>query len=391
MAPMATQRDFYEVLGVSRDASDDEIAAAYRQLAIRYHPDSNPGNDEVVELFKEAAEAYDVLGDSEKRARYDRYGLAGVNGNAGASHFSNVEDIFEAFGDLFGGGVFGNIFGGGRRRGPRRGADIQCRVDITLEEAAAGVKKEVSFRRSKVCETCHGSGAAPGSKPETCPQCDGHGQVIQASTFLRVQTTCPACGGRGSVITEPCRSCRGQGHTADRVRIDVAIPAGVDDGMRVRVSGEGEPSPDGGPRGDLYCHIVVKPHVLFARDGDHLLLEVPITYSQAALGAEIEVPTLQGREQLKVPAATQSGEVFRIRGCGLPDPHGRRVGDLHVRVVIEVPKKLSPKAEELLRELAEEEHADVNSHRKSFLQKIKDYFIASDDAKKQQANAVDDS
>jgi len=383
---MATKLDYYEVLGVERTANQNEISRAYRKLAIKYHPDSNPGDEEAVVQFKATAEAYEVLSDPEKRAKYDQFGHAGVEGGQRAN-FHDVEDIMEAFGDIFGGGIFSDIFGrgggrGGRRR-VRKGADIQVRVNLTLEEAATGVEREIQVDRRQVCKTCSGSGAKPGSKPEICSRCGGTGQVVQQAGILRVQTTCPSCGGQGSIITEPCTDCRGNGFTSSRVSMDVAIPAGVDDGMRVRLTGEGQPSPDGGPAGDCYCVISLKKHKLFERDGDHLILRMPITYTQAVLGAEIEVPTLDGPTILSVPPGTASNEQFRLRGNGMPDPHGRGRGDLFVLTSIEVPKKLDPKQEELLRELAEYEHTNVSPHRKTFLESIRDYLFSSSDEPEQ--------
>ena len=387
MATMAGKRDYYEVLGVERKASKKEISDAYRKLAIKYHPDKNPGDEEAVARFKEAAEAFEVLGDEEKRSRYDRYGHAGVNGPGGGSQFNDVNDIFEAFGDLFGGGIFGDVFGGGRRGGRqvRKGADVGCEVTLDLVEAAQGVTKTVEFERHEACDKCHGSGAKPGTSPQTCNYCGGRGQVVQASGLFRVQTTCPACHGSGTLIKDPCADCRGAGYIAQRVRREVVIPAGVDHHMRVRLPGEGEPSTSGGPRGDCYCVINIKEHPLFQREGQHLVCRVPITYAQAALGATIEVPTLDGREELRVPAGTQTGEVFKLRGRGMPDPRQRdsrgRRGDLLVQTNIEVPKHLSQREEELLRELAEVEHANVSASRKSFFDKVKDFFVAGDAAK----------
>ncbi len=376
MATMASKRDYYEVLGISRSASDKEIANAYRKLALKFHPDANPNNAEAVARFKEAAEAYEVLNDKDKRARYDQFGHAGVEGSAGQFH--EVEDIFEAFGDMFSGGLFGDLFGGGgRRRGARRqrrGADVRCDVTLDLEEAARGVTKTVEFARSHRCPTCDASGVAPGSSKETCRRCGGRGQVVQSAGILRVQTACPACQGAGAIITDPCRDCRGQGFVSGKVNLDVAIPAGVDDGMRVRLTGEGGPSPDGGPPGDCYCFVSVRPHQLFERDGTHLILRLPMNYTQAVLGATVEVPTLNGPYELKVPAGTQPGEVFRIRSEGVPDPRGGPRGDLLVQTFIEIPKRLSPEQEKLLRELAELEHADVTPQRKSFLKTLRDYF-----------------
>jgi len=374
MPTMAAKRDYYEVLGVSRNATEKEVAAAYRKLAIRYHPDSHPGDADATEKFKEAAEAYEVLSDSDKRALYDQYGHAGLEAGGAAPHFTDVGDIFEAFGDLFG---FGGFFGGGggrRQHRQRRGADIRCDVTLELEEAAKGVSKTVEFSRSSRCETCQGTGSKPGSRPEVCRRCGGRGQVVQSAGILRVQTTCPYCHGAGSVITDPCSDCRGNGYVKQRVQLEVAIPAGIDDSMRVRLTGEGEPSPDGGPRGDCYCFVTVRPHKLFQRDGNHLLLRLPVTYSQAALGAKIEVPTLTGRAELEIPAGTQSGELFRLRSRGMPNVRGGAMGDLVVQTYIEVPKKLTPRQEELLRELAEVENSHVSPQRKSFLDKLTSYF-----------------
>jgi molecular chaperone DnaJ len=367
-----SKRDYYEVLGVARDASPAQIATAFRKLAIRYHPDSNPGDDDATLKFKEAAEAYEVLSDAQKRSRYDQFGHAGVQSPGGGGGFGDVEDIFDAFGDMFG-GAFGDMFGR-RRRGPRRGGRIDVEVVLDLEEAARGVKKSIQFDRAQLCDACRGSGSAPGSSEQSCQRCGGRGQVVQSAGILRVQTTCPSCGGKGRVIADPCVECRGQGMTARRVKLDVTIPAGVDNGMQVRLSGEGQPSPSGGPPGDCYCFISVRPHPLFERDGNNLHVQVPVTFTQAALGATIEIPTLEGPSEMELPPGTQSGDVFRQPRMGMPDPHGGRVGHLLVTVFVEVPKKLSPRQEELLRELAAEEHTDVSSHRHSFLEKLREYI-----------------
>jgi molecular chaperone DnaJ len=371
------KRDYYEVLGVKRDASDKEIASAYRKLAVKYHPDANSGDAEAVAKFKEAAEAYEVLSDGEKRSRYDRFGHAASE--QFGQQFHDVNDIFEAFGD-----IFSEMFGsGGPRRGGRRvrrGANLRCDVRIDLEEAARGVTKTVEFARSTACETCTGTGSRPGSQRAQCRRCGGHGQIVQSAGILRVQTTCPTCQGAGSVITDPCDGCRGRGYVQGRVKLDVQIPVGIDDGMQIRLAGYGEPSPDGGPPGDAFCFVAVKKHRLFQRDGTHLILQMPITYSQAALGATIEVPTLSGPYSLEIPPGSASGEVFRIRGRGMPDLRGGPHGDLHVQTFIEVPKRLSSEQERLLRELAEVEQAEVSPHRKSFLERIRDYFTPSESA-----------
>lgn len=374
---MVAKRDFYEVLGVSKTASQDEIAKAYRKLALKFHPDSHPGDEDATSKFKEGAEAYEALSDPQKRARYDQYGHAGLEGNGGG--FRDVGDIFEAFGDVFGGTIFEDFFGGGRGGGggrsrSRRGADLRCDVTLTLEEAAKGVRKTVSLTRHVTCKTCTGSGAAPGSHPENCRRCNGRGQVIQSSGILRVQTTCPACRGAGRTISKPCRECDGQGLLPEAVRLDVAIPAGVDDGMRVRLPGEGQASPDGGPNGDAYCFVKMKPHSLFNRDGNDLILQLPITYTQAALGSTIDVPTLDGSKPLEIGRGTQSGTVFQLRGLGMPDPHSRGRGNLLVQTIIEVPGKLSKKQEELLRQLALLDNENVTPERKGFMDRILSYF-----------------
>ncbi|GIW94936.1 MAG: chaperone protein DnaJ [Pirellulaceae bacterium] len=369
---MAQKRDYYEVLGVSRNATEKEIAAAYRKLAVKYHPDANPDDPNATEKFKEAAEAYEVLRDPEKRARYDRYGHAGVEGNV--PQFHTVEEIFEAFSDLFGGGLFGDLFTGRRSRRPRRGQDVRADLELTLEEAARGCTKTVRIHRRERCNTCGGSGARPGSTHEICRQCGGRGQIVQAAGMIRIQTTCPVCRGAGSLVTEWCPDCRGQGMVQRKVELDVHVPAGIDDGMQIRLSGEGEPSLEGGPPGDCYCRIHVRRHHLFHREGPHLLLQVPITYSQAVLGATLDIPTLEGTEKLEIPRGTQSGQRFRLRGHGMPDPRGGPRGDLVVETYVEIPKKISPRQEELLRQLADLEQKDVTPHRKTFLEKLRDYF-----------------
>lgn len=371
---MPAKRDYYEVLQVARQASSREISTAYRKLAVKYHPDKNPGDQEALNRFKEASEAFEVLHDAEKRARYDRFGHAGVNGTSGAGHFTDVEDIFSAFGD-----IFGDLFGGRTRRRVRKGRDVQCEVSLTLEEAARGVRRTVHFKRRERCGTCSGTGAAEGSKRETCSHCGGHGQVIQQAGIVRVQTTCPACRGEGSLVSSPCKDCRGSGYVPKQVEVEVEIPAGVDDGMQVRITGQGEASPSGGPAGDCYCVVSVEPHPLFEREGQHLICRVPITYTQAALGCTLEVPTLGGRGELKVPCGTQSGKVFRLRGQGMPDPRMVGVGDLLVQVNIEVPQKLDAEEEKLLRELAELEHTNVAPERKGFFEKVKEYFTDDSD------------
>ena len=386
---MPTRRDYYEVLGVSRDADGTVVKKAYRKLAVKYHPDRDP-SPEATEKFKEAAEAFEVLSDPDKRQRYDRHGHAGVNGAAGG--FRDVGDVFDAFGDLFEGfGVFGGAGRGGRGTRPRRGRHLRTSLTVTLPEAAAGVSKTVTVERPRLCPTCDGTGAEPGSSPETCGLCGGAGRVLQNQGFFRVQTACPRCGGAGTVVADPCRECDGEGTLPERVELEVAVPAGVDTGMQLCLRGEGEPGtvvPGAGvgPPGDLYVDLDVEPHPLFQREGTHLACEVPISYTQLALGAELEVPVLAGpddadgeqgepgRESVTVPAGTQPDKVFKLRGRGLPDPHGRRGGDLFVKLRLEVPKDLSTAHEDLLRKLADHERAHVTPHRAGWLDKLKTYF-----------------
>ncbi len=372
---MPQERDYYEVLGVERRASSGEITTAYRKLAMRFHPDRNPGDEEAAGLFKEAARAFEVLSDSSLRERYDRYGHAGLQG--GTHDFNDMGDIFDAFGELFGGGIFGEAFGGGgRRRGsrPRKGKDVFCELTLSLAEAAEGATRTVSFVRHEACGTCDGSGAKPGTSPQNCDYCGGQGQVLLSAGVFRMQTTCPACRGAGKLVRDKCPSCRGAGLVEEQVERKVTIPAGVDEDVRVRLAGEGEPGGNGGPPGDCYCVIQVEDHPFLTRHGRDLVCEVPITFSQAALGATIDVPTLKGPQPLEIPTGTQSDAAIRMRGMGMPEVRGRGIGDLIVQIHIEVPQKLSPRAEELLRELAEEEHANVTPKRTSFFDRLKDYF-----------------
>jgi molecular chaperone DnaJ len=385
---MAGKRDYYEVLEVARTADEGEIAAAYRKLAIKNHPDSNPNNKEATERFKKAAEAYEVLSDPEKRGRYDQFGQAAFEGAGGAPHDADVSEIFEVFGDMFGGGVFGDMFSGGSRRGrrARRGENIKCQLTLDLEEAAAGVTKTVQFDRRQTCKHCDGSGASPESQPQPCVRCGGQGQVVQQAGILHVQTVCPTCGGAGQRITDPCGGCGGAGLETQQVRLEIAIPAGIEDGMRVRLTGEGEPSPSGGPPGDCYCFVKVREHSLFERNGPDLILRFPVTYTQVVLGAVVEVPTLAGREEFKIPAGTQIGEVFRLRGRGMRDPRGRGIGDLIVQIFVDVPKKVSGRHEEVLRELADLEKVNVSLQQKSFLEKLRDYFVHNEESTAQVEN-----
>ncbi len=376
---MASKRDYYDVLGVAKDAAAGEIKKAYKKLALANHPDRNPGDDEAIERFKEAAEAYEVLNDPDKRARYDRFGHAGLERSSGGAQFHDIGDIFEHFSDIFEGfGFFGNR-PHGRGTGPRRGSHLRSSLTITLVEAARGCEREISIKRPKTCQTCGGTGAEPGTVAEACDYCGGQGQVVQAQGFFRVQTTCPACRGAGHVIRHKCTTCGGSGRENETVTLAVKVPPGVDTGMQLCLRGEGEPGQGGGPRGDLFVDIRVKPHSLFEREGAHLTCRIPITYTQATLGATLEVPLIQGTKELEIPPGTQPGDVFRLRGQGMPDPHGGRPGDLHVEVQLVVPKHLEPDHEELLRQLAEHEKTQVNPHHKSWLEKLKELVTGDED------------
>lgn len=379
---MPTQRDYYEILGVSKSASADEIKRAYKKLALKYHPDRNPGDEDAVARFKEAAEAYEVLSDPEKRSRYDRFGHAGVKGPGGRGpEFQDLGDIFEHFSDIFESfGFFGGGRGGRRSRGgPQRGAHLRAELSISLLEAAKGVEKDLHIRRRKTCHVCQGSGSEPGHAPERCGYCGGQGQVVQAQGFFRVQTTCPACRGAGRVIRHKCPTCQGSGFEDESVTLEVKIPAGIDTGMQLCLRGEGEPGPGGGPRGDLFVDIHVREDKRFKREGPHLICEIPITYTQAALGAEIEVPLVEGTHTLRVPAGTQPGDVIRLRGEGMPDPRGGPPGDLHVVMRLVVPRKLDPEHEAALRRLAEVERTRVRPHEKGWFDKVKDLFTGGEE------------
>lgn len=365
---MASQRDYYEVLGVERTATVDEIKRSYRSLAMKYHPDRNGGDAEAEERFKEVAAAYQILSDGDKRERYDRYGHAGLEGGGGPDF--GGQNPFDLFGDLL-----GDFFGGGARRGgPQPGRSIQVVVDIDLAEAYRGSTKQVTIPREEACNECGGSGARKGTRPATCQRCGGRGAVVMQQGFFRVQQSCRACGGRGQVVTDPCGQCRGAGRVKVQRTLEVQIPPGVDTGMKIRHQGEGEVGAPGMPRGDLLVAVRVKDHALFHRDGNHLVCQVPVTFSQAALGAEVEVPTLDGKVNTPLAKGTQSGEVLRIPGKGMPDVHGGRRGDLLVQVTVETPRVLSKRQEELFRELAELDHKHVSPERKSFLEKLKNFF-----------------
>jgi molecular chaperone DnaJ len=381
---MSAQRDYYEVLGVSRTATAEEIKKAYKKLALKYHPDRNPDNPDAVAQFKDASDAFSVLSDSEKRARYDRFGHAGVKGSGGGGGgFHDVNDIFSAFGDIFEGFGFnfGGAGGGGRRGGgASRGASLQTTIRIDLTEAYSGCRRELQISRHEACDKCNGTGAKAGSSSVACRTCGGQGKVIQSQGFFRVQTVCPACRGKGTTIKDPCSDCSGGGRVMKEVVREVTIPSGIDSGMQLCLRGEGEAGTGGGPRGDLFVDIEVTEHPLFHRDGCDVLCRIPVTYAQAALGGEIEVPTLSGREQLMIKPGTQPGDITRLRGRGMPDPRGGgRIGDQLVEIQIEVPKKLSAEQESLLRQLAELDHKSVMPQRKSFFEQVKEFFAGDDD------------
>ncbi|MFO0957647.1 MAG: molecular chaperone DnaJ [Isosphaeraceae bacterium] len=369
---MATKREYYEVLGVARTATFEEIKKSYRQLALKFHPDRNPGDADAEQKFKEAAEAYEVLSDQNRRQRYDRYGHAGLDG-AGVHNFQNTDDIMSAFADVLGGGLFGDLFGQ-RRRGPRPGHDIQTALEIDLIEAARGTTRTVEFTRQEHCGECRGTGARKGTSPTQCNYCGGSGQVVAARGFFQVASTCPACGGEGIRVTDPCPDCRGSGRVGRAVSLPIDIPPGMEHGRYIQVRNQGEVGDPGAPRGNLLIQVRVKKHPLFDRRGNDLIVHLPVSFPQAALGAELDVPTLDGREKLTIPKGTQAGDVLRLRGRGMPDINGRGRGDQLVEVALEVPKKLSARQEELLRELADLEHDDILPRRKSFFEKLRDYF-----------------
>ncbi|GGO78522.1 chaperone protein DnaJ [Marinobacterium nitratireducens] len=373
-----SKRDYYEVLGVSRDTSDRDIKKAYRRMAMKFHPDRNPGDAEAEDKFKEVNEAYEVLSDAQKKAAYDQYGHAGLEqgagGFGGGGFDGSFSDIFgDVFGDIFGGG------GGGRRRSSvQRGADLRYNLDLSLEEAVRGVEKSIKVPTLVPCDTCDGSGAKPGTSAKACGTCGGHGQVRMQQGFFSVQQTCPTCRGEGKVISDPCGSCRGHGRVEKVKTLSVKIPPGVDTGDRIRLSGEGEAGSHGGPAGDLYVQVNVQQHPIFERDGRNLYCEVPISFVDAALGGELEVPTLDGRVKLRVPAETQTGKLFRLRGKGVSPVRGGPTGDLLVRVVIETPVHLTSRQKELLKEFqqATEEGSDHKHSPKktSFFDSVKQFF-----------------
>ena len=379
-----SKRDYYEVLGVSRSASENELKSAYRKLAMKFHPDRNPGDRTAEEKFKEAAEAYAVLADPQKRAAYDRFGHAGVGSAAGAgfdpSVFNEFGDFADILGSMFG---FGDLFGSGRRRGgPQRGADLRYDLEVSFEEAAQGTETSIQIPRQETCDTCRGSGAAPGSSPTTCAQCRGQGQVRFQQGFFTVARTCPVCQGSGRTISKPCTSCRGTGRVTRERKITVKIPAGIASGQQLRLQGEGEAGAAGGPPGHLYVVVHVQEHEFFRRDGNNLFCEIPVNFTTVALGGEILVPTLDGSETIKVPEGTQTGTTLRLKGKGMPDVNGRGRGDLFATIQVQTPRKLNKDQRHLLEQLAkalpkekfeprprEEEHEERN-----LFDRVKDMF-----------------
>jgi molecular chaperone DnaJ len=386
---MATKRDYYEVLGVDRNASSEDIKKAYRKLAVKYHPDKNPGDATAEEKFKEIGEAYEVLVDENKRAAYDRFGHAafgaGVGAGRGPSGFGGgFHDPFDIFREVFGmgaeggGGIFDQIFGSGTtsrdRSGRQRGSDLRYDLQITLEEAAFGTEKEIEILKHETCSHCGGSGAETGSRATTCPTCQGRGQVITSRGFFQVSQTCPRCRGTGQIIEHPCRECGGDGRLEKRSRIKLKIPAGIDDGARLRSSRNGEAGIRGGPPGDLYVVIHVREHEIFTREDDDLYCDVPISFATAALGGEVKVPTIHGHALLKIPAGTQSGTQFRLRGHGVQNMETRNKGDLRVRVIVEVPTRLNSEQRRKLEEFASLCGDENSPMHKTFFDKAKDFF-----------------
>ena len=369
------QRDYYEILGLQKNASDDEIKKAYRKLAMKYHPDRNPGDEETEVRFKEVKHAYEVLSDPQKRAAYDQFGHAGVEGGMGGGPRGGGG---ASFSDIFS-DVFGDIFGGGGRGGSRmfRGADLRYNLELTLEEAVFGVEKTLEIPTWSLCEACDGKGQAGGREPETCTTCNGHGDVRVQQGFFSIQQTCPRCGGTGVMVTDPCGTCGGDGKNEETKELNVKIPAGVDTGDRIRLSGEGEPGERGGPPGDLYVQVMVREHPIFTRDGAHLRCEMPINVVTAALGGEVEVPTLEGRVNLRIPPGTQSGKTFKIRGKGVKPVRGGPQGDLLCRVAVETPVNLTREQKELLERFGETLEQGGRKHTpegSSWVDKAKRFF-----------------
>jgi len=378
-----SKRDYYEVLGVVRGAGEEEVKKAYRKLAVKFHPDKNPGDKSAEEKFKELSEAYDVLSDPQKRAAYDQFGHAAFDARRRASRgggFSDFHDPFDIFREVFGqqtgGSIFEDLFGGRSANpgGPQRGADLRYDLEITFDEAARGCEKEITVTKLDACEACGGAGAEGNARYQTCPTCSGRGQVVSSRGIFSIAQTCPRCEGAGRTVDKPCRTCQGSGQRERTSKITLRIPPGVDTGSRLRSAGNGESGKRSGTPGDLYVIIHVKAHDIFQRDGDDLTCEVPINFTTAALGGEIEVPTLEDKAQIKIPAGTQTGSVFRLRGKGIRNVHGHGHGDLHVQVTIEVPARLNTEQRAKLMEFADLCDASVNPRSKSFLDKAKELF-----------------
>lgn len=373
---MATQRDYYEILNVEKSATIDDIKRAYRKLAMKFHPDRNPGDANAETRFKECAEAYEVLSDPEKRSRYDRFGHEGLRGTSGHD-FRHMDpgDIFSMFEDIFG-DMMGGQRQGGRGSQGQRGYDLETQVVISLEDVFKGAERQVEFTRQDLCPTCEGTGAKPGSKPVTCVTCAGQGKVAQSGFggMFRMVTTCPACGGAGKIYKDKCPDCHGGGRKPKKRVLNVKIPAGIHEGQAIRIPGEGEPGAHGGMRGDLHVVIRVAEHKLFTREDDHLVLKMPVSFTQAALGATVQVPTLDGTEELTIKPGTQHGELFRLPGKGLPNLRTGRRGDLAVLLLVEIPKRLSARQQEILREFAATENHEVMPQSRKFWDKIKEYL-----------------
>jgi molecular chaperone DnaJ len=371
------KRDYYEILGLAKNASEEEIKKAYRKLAMKYHPDRNPDNKGAEESFKEAKEAYEMLSDADKRAAYDRYGHAGVDANAQAAGFAGagMGGFADAFGD-----IFGDIFGAGRQRGgPQvyRGADLRYSMEITLEQAAQGYETQIRIPGWEGCETCHGSGAKAGTKAQTCPSCQGQGTVRMQQGFFSIQQTCPKCHGSGKYLPEPCPTCEGLGKIKRNKTLEVKIPAGIDEGMRIRSSGNGEPGLNGGPPGDLYVEIHIKAHAVFQREGDDLHCEMPISFATAALGGDIDIPTLAGKATISIPEGTQTGKTFRLRGKGIKGVRSGYPGDLYCHVLLETPVRLTEHQKKLLKEFdhsTRDGGAKHSPQSKTWFDKVKEYF-----------------
>jgi len=379
MSVATTKRDYYEVLSVTRTADGEEIKRAYRRLAMKYHPDRNQGDGaaEAELKFKECSEAYEILSDPAKRQRYDQFGHAGVTGQHDFSHM-DVGDIFSMFDDIFGGAFGGQRGGRGGGRRAQRGFDLETQVELTLNEVAVGTEKTIEFDKQDTCDTCKGTGAKPGSQPVVCVQCGGQGRVAQQGFggMFRMVTTCPNCRGRGSVVKDQCPACHGSGRQVRHKTVTVKIPAGVHEGQAIRIPGEGEPGEMGAPPGDLHCYIAVKPHPIFTRHNNDLVCQVPISFTQAALGGKIEVPTLKGREEIDIPGGTQHGEVFKLKSRGLPDVRSQRVGDELVQIFVEIPKKLNDRQRQLLKEFASTEDGVLMPQKHGFMNKLKQVFAA---------------